>query len=174
MATRIEAQASFSNSEELDQVGGNIATGQTAVVGDEYAEELERSGLAEIIDTDVNGGEDRAEAESIGTVSSEEETTGEETDDVTPSEENDSEESASEEEAPGEEVPEEDPFEHTEYVDRFATLTEEIPHYEVLAESSIETFDDLAEIADDFQVVKGIGPMKADDLSEAWDEILNK
>jgi predicted flap endonuclease-1-like 5' DNA nuclease len=43
----------------------------------------------------------------------------------------------------------------------------------VLAESGIKTFDDLAGIAEDFQVVNGIGPMKAEDLSEAWDEIVS-
>ena len=161
MATRIEALASFSNSDKLNDIGGVIATGQTAVVDDEYAEELERLGLAEITDSGTGDTEDEAEADSDATTSTssaEEETTGEET----------TEEKTSEESASGEE-----PFEHTDYIDEFATLTEELPHHDVLAESDITTFDDLAAIADDFQVVNGIGPAKAEDLSDAWDEIVS-
>lgn len=134
MATRIEALASFSNSDELDGIGGNIATGQTAVVGDEYAEELERSGLAEIVDTGVSGSEDSEE-------NSEVQTSGE------------------------------DAFEDTDYVETDGTLTEELPHHDVLADEGVETFSDLAAIEEDFQSVTGIGQAKAEDLSEAWDEI---
>jgi hypothetical protein len=147
MATRIEALASFANSDELGDIGGLIATGETAVVADEYAEELERQGLVEIIDTDVNRSDDGAEDESDGSTST-----------------SSSEEGASEERS----------FEHTSYVDEDGTFTEELPHHELLAESGVNTFDDLAGIAGAFEFIRGIGPAKAEDLSEAWDEIVSE
>jgi hypothetical protein len=171
MATRIKALASFANSSELGDIGGLIATGQTAVVADEYAEELERQGLVEIIDTDVDGSEDGAEAESDGTTSTssaEADTSGggssqEDITVVSPSEESPSEEGGSAERS----------FEHTDYVDEDGTLTEEIPNYDVLAESGITTFDELAEVADDFEAVNRIGPTRAETLTRAWDEIVS-
>lgn len=162
MATRIEALASFANSEELSATGGLIATGETAVVADEYAEELERQGLVEIIETDADGNGGGAEATEEGTSEG------------NASEGDTSEEGATEGNASQEGASEEDSFGHTEHVDEFATLTEELPHYELLAEAGIKTFDDLAGIAGDFEVIRGIGPSKAEDLSEAWDEIVSE
>jgi hypothetical protein len=159
MATRIEAQASFSNSEQLDHVGGTIATGQTAVVDDEYADELERLGLAEILDTGVED-EDDAAADAGGTASGSE-ASGAETDGPT-------------EDGSAEDDSAERSFEHTEYVDEDGTLTTTLPSHDVLAESGITTFEDLAEVAGDFEVVNRIGPTRAQALSQAWDEIVAK
>lgn len=151
MATRIKALASFSNQQELSHLdGAHITSGEATVVNHDYALELRSNGLVEILEENVD-------AESVEGTST--------TDDVpTTSDETDSESS---EEEGGQ-------FSHTEFVAPDGSLTDELPKQSVLADRGVTTFGDLAEIADDFQQIKGIGPASEMDLDAAWEEIVAK
>lgn len=159
MPTRIRALASFSNRAELAHLKENhIVRGETTLVRHSYALELRRSGLAEILETEVEEGGAEPESES------QESTSGSTEDDEQTGEAPDTDPA----DRQGEEM-----FSHTEFVAPDGTLTDELPKHGVLADRGVTTFDDLAEIASDFQQVKGIGPASEKDLNAAWQEIVS-